>query len=27
LVTDGDPEVLTSSVPKDLKKVESIMRS
>ena len=27
LVTEGDPEVLTSSVPKDLKKVESIMRS
>ena len=27
LVTKGDPEVLTSSVPKDLKKVESIMRS
>ena len=27
LVTEGAPEVLTSSVPKDIKKIESIMRS
>ena len=27
LVTEGAPEVLTSSVPKDIEKIESIMRS